>query len=84
MTEVVEAEHVLRVMDRTAGDFKVRWNPDDSDSVANARAQFADLVERGFNLYRVSSEGGRRTGEPITEFDTGAMELLAVPAVQGG
>lgn len=76
--------HELSVMDKSQGDFKVRWNPDDQDSVANAREQFNDLVGRGFNLFRINRESGRRTGEQISEFDAAAMELLAVPAVQGG
>ena len=78
----------MRVMDPKQGDFRVRWDPNDPGSVENARQQFNDLMgpgeRRSFRAYRVSSSTGRRQGEPITEFDPSATELLVVPQMAGG
>lgn len=74
---------MMRVMDRSAGDLKVVWDPDRPEEVAAARAQFDQLVGgKGYMAYRVRT-GGRK-GDQIREFDPAAESLILAPALRGG
>lgn len=67
------------------------WDPKDQKSVKAAKKRFDALVNpdhtgenpHKFHAYRVERVP-RRSGEPITEFDKDAGEILLVPAMAGG
>lgn len=88
--------HVLRIMAANlqvaqeihppaehGGDVKLHWDPEDPESLANAREAFRRARAKGFRAYR-TPPGGRGTGEVITEFDPAAGEIWMRAPVVGG
>jgi hypothetical protein len=73
----------MKVMSPKDGDFKITWDAENDDEVANAKQAFDDLIDKRFKAYKIT-RAGRRTGVPIKEFDPSAQELLIVPAMAGG
>ena len=80
--------HVMNVMDVT-GHTTVTWNPEDADSVRDARSEFRRLVREGYSAFRMNvvSENGvvvEEKGERISEFDPEAGKVMMVPHLRGG
>jgi hypothetical protein len=72
----------MAVMDTKAGDTKVIWDPDNTDEVAAAKAQFETLTKKGFAAYTVDDKGKRK--EKIHKFDAKHEKLILAPAMVGG
>lgn len=66
------------------GDDKLTWDSDDPKQVLQARTSFEELKAKGYKLYKTQTVGGKKTGEPITEFDPNIERMIAVPPMQGG
>lgn len=80
---------VMKVTDQRKGDFRVSWDVADTSEegvaqLENARKTFEDTIGLNFKAYRISRNTGRPIGEPITEFDELAEELLLLPPSAGG
>lgn len=73
---------VMAVMDATAGDVKVIWDPENEDEVAAVQQQFDELRAKGFLAYRVAERG--RKGVQLREFDPNAESLILAPPLVGG
>jgi hypothetical protein len=73
---------VMEIMDVTAGDIKVEWNPDQKDEVDAAKKQFKELQGKGFKAFRIY-DGGKK-GEELDSFDKYAERILFVPPIVGG
>lgn len=71
----------MNIMD-LSGHSKIEWDPDDPESVENARKMFDDLLEKGYAAFRVKYVADK--GENVKEFDPEAHELLMVPPMAGG
>jgi len=76
------------VMDPT-GHTTVTWNPDATDSVADAKREFERLIRQGYQAFRMNviMENGviiEEKGERITTFDQTAGKVMMVPQLQGG
>jgi hypothetical protein len=83
LTDVPPGHGVISKLTSDDGDFRLPWNPEDPDEVANARQAFRDLRAGGYAIYRIT--GGRRERrEVITEFDPQAGQLVAVRPNRGG
>lgn len=77
----VPAGHgVISKLTSDDGDFRHTWDPDDDDSVDNARQAFNDLRRTGYMLYKAGP--GRR--EQMREFDPQAGQVVAVRPSRGG
>lgn len=64
------------------GDTKIRWDRDNPDEVAAARATFDRLTaERKFLAFSVSKG---KPGERVRTFDPNAERILLVPQTVGG
>jgi hypothetical protein len=88
MNMQVMPQHHMQVMDPT-GHTTVTWNPDNSDSVADARREFERLLREGYYAFRmaVKHENGCITEEKaqrIREFDPQAGKVLMIPQHVGG
>lgn len=84
----VTAQHTMIIMD-SSGHTTVTWNPEDADSVRDAKREFKRLRDAGYSAFRmdVVSENGvvvEEKGERINEFDPQAGKLMMVPQRQGG
>ena len=83
---------VMKVMSAREGHKTLEWDKvedKDNERVDVARAEFERLVTNAvrtpFVAYKVdTTKGTRRQGEPITEFDETADEILLVPPLAGG
>jgi len=64
------------------GDTKVIWDPENSDEIEAAEAQFDALVKKGFTAFRVKKNGDQ--GKKITDFDPDAGKIIMVPKIVGG
>jgi hypothetical protein len=71
----------LRTLNET-GDTKVIWDPDNSDEVNAAKAQFETLKKKKFTAYSVK-KGGEKNKQ-ISEFDPDAGMIIMVPQIVGG
>jgi len=71
----------LRIM-ASKGDIKTIWDPKNEDETEAAEAQFDDLVEKGFQGYRVGKTG--KKGRQIDSFDPKAGKIIMVPEMVGG
>lgn len=79
----------MRVADQREGDIKLEWDvldesPEGQQKVQEARQQFENVIGLNFKAYRLSRNTGRPIGEPITEFEADAEELLLLPPMAGG
>lgn len=72
----------MAIMDRKAGDLKIIWDPNKKDEVKAAKAQFDQLVGKGYMAYAVDAKG--KKGEQVSEFDKTTEKLILAPAMRGG
>lgn len=80
--------HVMNVMDIT-GHTTVTWDPENKESVRDAKAEFKRLIAAGYSAFRMNvvSENGivvEEKGERITTFDPDAGKVMMVPQLVGG
>jgi hypothetical protein len=77
----------MEVMDRT-GHTTVTWDPENAESVANARTEFDRLRREGYSAFRMDAVGEgvvvENKGERIDTFDPAAGKLLLIPQRVGG
>lgn len=83
-----DEKNTMLVMDPT-GHKTVTWDPDNAESVAEARREFNRLKRQGYQGYRmnvVHQDGVvvEEDGERITEFDPAAGKVLMSPGMAGG
>lgn len=73
----------MAVMDPSAGDLKIIWDPGNKAEVKAAKDQFDALLKKGGHLaYTVDAKGGK--GTQIREFDPKAEKIILAPALRGG
>jgi hypothetical protein len=72
----------IAVMDKTAGDMPVNWDPNSPDEIEQAEATFDSLRAKGYAAYRVNKEGKR--SELITKFDPALERIIMAPPLAGG
>lgn len=66
------------------GDDKLTWNSDDPLEVMRARTAFEDYIHKGYRMFKSGTIGGKKVGDPITEFDPNIERMIAVPPMAGG
>jgi hypothetical protein len=71
--------HVIRILDRN-GDTQLTYDPEEEAATRDLEARFAELMERGFVAFDVSTEPGRI----IRQFDPKATEVIVTPRFAGG
>lgn len=72
----------LRLLKTGHGDLTLaEWDKDRPETVATAEAAFAEHCTAGRLAFRLDGPG-RST--PIRQFEKSALEILIVPAIQGG
>lgn len=81
-------QHVMHVMD-SSGDTTITWNPENADSVRDAKREFDALRGRGYQAFRMNvvTENGvvvEEKGERIDRFDETAGKVMMVPQLRGG
>jgi len=65
-------EHVLRVLDPSHGDKRIKWKPKDSASVKKAKAKFEELRAKGYAFFRIT-----KVRVKADEFPEKAGEIVA-------
>ena len=80
--------HSMEVMDSN-GHTTVTWDPENADSVRDAKREFDRLKRAGYQAFRMDtvSENGvvvEEKGEQMTTFDPTAGRVLMVPQLRGG
>lgn len=79
--------NTMQIMD-SSGHTTVTWDPDNLDSVADARREFERLTGQGYQAFRMEAVGEsivvEHKGERISEFDPEAGKVLMVPQRVGG
>lgn len=89
MDAIVEHAHFMVIMDHT-GHTTITWDPDDKDSVKEAKKEFKKLLNEGYQAFEMSVEresGGMVTetkGTRATEFDPTVGKYMMIPHLQGG
>jgi hypothetical protein len=71
--------HVIRILDR-GGDTVLTYDPEDETATSDVEAHFAELMERGFVAFDVSTQPGR----VMDAFDARATEIIVTPHFAGG
>jgi hypothetical protein len=64
------------------GDTKIEWDPDDPESVAQAKAEF-EAISTGRGM-RIMKLGEEESTVPVTEFDPSEGRYVAIPNLVGG
>ena len=73
--------NVLEVLGRS-GDIKVEWDPNDEESVAQARAEFDALKSgQGMAIMKILPDGST---ERADEFDPAIGRYVGIPQLVGG
>jgi len=77
--ELAEDEGILREIDASVGDRKIRWKRTDSASVAKAKKKFEELKAKGYAIFRVKRERvtkfpEKNGGELVASRSPGALE----------
>ena len=67
-------KHIIQVMSRRGHD-DITWDPEDEDSVEQARTLFNEHKEAGYTFY---------SGDRVDEFDPSLEKVTAVPPMAGG
>ncbi len=80
--EELFAEHELRIMDRQAGDLKLKWNPAIKKQVHAASAAFRTAQKKGIRFYSVSESGDQ--GQRIDTFDPEEKRIVGIMPIVGG
>ena len=75
-------KHTLSYMEKSQGDFRVEWDPEEQAEIDAARLTFDKLKNQGYSFFSMSP-GGKK-GSQITSFDHSAKSILAVPQTMGG
>lgn len=73
--------HEMEVMD-ASGHTTVRWDPDNADEVAAARATFDEMTKKGYRAFRMRK--GKRQGEQIDRFDPSIGRMILAAPLRGG
>lgn len=73
---------VLAVLDRSAGDTKIDWDPNSPDEIEQAQATFDSLLGKGYLAYRTDEMG--KKGEQVKKFDPAAKRIVLSPPLVGG
>lgn len=73
----------MKVLTPTEGDKLIEWDRSDSASVERAQKRFDELTGKGYRAYQVSRDP-QRTGNPVSEFNPDAGELILAPPMAGG
>lgn len=68
----------FRVLTEDAGDERLVWDANSGNEINDAEAEFNQLVARGMTPYCVGTDG-RRSAQPMLEFDPAAQEVIFVP-----
>lgn len=64
------------------GDVKVEWDPEDPESVEQARKEFdAIATGKGMRIMKILDNG---EPEPVTDFDPSEGRYVAIPQLVGG
>jgi hypothetical protein len=71
--------HIIRILDGR-GDTKLTYDPADRDAVTDIERRFANLMDRNFIAFDVSTQPGR----VITAFDPQVSEIIVSPRFAGG
>lgn len=71
----------LTILD-SKGDTKLTWEPNDPDSVKEAKKRFDDLKKQGYSAFAVETQ--EIQGRRIDKFDSDMGEVLMVPQRRGG
>lgn len=66
------------------GDTKLTWEPNDPDSVKEAKKRFDDLKKQGYSAFAVETETKEVQGRRIDKFESDMGEVLMVPQRRGG
>lgn len=73
----------MAVMDPLEGDHKIAWDPNDPNSVEEARRSFDALVrDKKYLAFKTADPGDK--GEQIREFDPSAGTIIMTPPMAGG
>lgn len=65
------------------GDTKVMWSRNDPDEVEAAKKQFAALIAKGFQAFKVEGKDGDK-GERANVFDANAERYIFAKPLAGG
>lgn len=81
-------QHVMNIMDHT-GHSTVTWDPNDPQSVADARREFERLRRDGYSAFRMEATGDsvvveHQSNERMDTFDPAAGKVLMIPQRVGG
>jgi hypothetical protein len=71
--------HIIRILDR-GGDTELTYDPQNETATLDVEACFAELMERGFVAFDVSTQPGR----VVHTFDPKATEIIVTPRFAGG
>lgn len=74
-------QNEMNVLD-TNGHTSIKWNSNNDDEIATARAAFEALRGKGYRAFLVGRLG--RQGERLDDFDPEAGEIMMVPQLRGG
>lgn len=74
-------QNEMNVLDNN-GHTSIKWDTDNTDEVATAKAAFQALREKGYRAFLVGRFG--RQGERLDDFDPDAGEIMMVPQLRGG
>jgi hypothetical protein len=61
-----------------AGDIVVEWDPDDSESVEQAKSEWKRLKRDGYEFYEVAQAKGKR----VKQFSKKRGKVIAAPGVK--
>ena len=79
--EGIEANHVLCVLDRTAGHKEFTWEPDDEAAVAVAEREFQHARERGMTAFEFNAS---MDGTTTKSFNPEAEAIIMASPLSGG
>lgn len=81
MNMQVRLSHEMDVMDIVLGHRTVSWDPNDQETVDDARRQFESLRAQGYSMFRMIALGQHAVteeqGEEIEDFDPQAGRVMA-------
>lgn len=75
-------KRLLRVLDKT-GDSRYEFELDNPDSLAAARAAFAEAVRKGGSAFEVKP-GSNETTKRINSLDEASQEAIVIPKIVSG
>ena len=75
--------HVMRRLNHQ-GDSEINWEPDDSRTLAFAKAIFETHVHKDGGMAYLVPSDPRQESEIIRKFDPNAEEIILAPRLVGG